>query len=79
MAVWFGLIVALGAFVYMLFIFIRTLLFGDPVAGFPALMDVILFLGGVQLLCIGILGQYLGQVYIETKRRPIYFVESYNE
>jgi hypothetical protein len=63
----------------MLFIFIRTLLFGDPVAGFPALMDVILFLGGVQLLCIGIVGQYLGQVYIETKHRPIYFVESYNE
>lgn len=79
MAVWLGLIVALGAFVYMLFIFIRTLLFGDPVAGFPALMDVILFLGGVQLLCIGIVGQYLGQVYIETKHRPIYFVESYNE
>lgn len=78
-AVWFGLIVALGAFVYMLFIFIRTLLFGDPVAGFPALMDVILFLGGVQLLCIGIVGQYLGQVYIETKHRPVYFVESYNE
>ena len=56
----------------MLYFFIKTLIWGDPVAGFPAMICIILFLGGVQLFCVGILGQYLSKTYLETKRRPIY-------
>ena len=56
----------------MLYFFIKTLIWGDPVAGFPAMICIILFLGGIQLFCVGILGQYLSKTYLETKRRPIY-------
>ncbi len=56
----------------MLYFFIKTLIWGDPVAGFPAMICIILFLGGIQLFCMGILGQYLSKTYLETKRRPIY-------
>ena len=58
--------------------FITTLLFGDPVAGYPTIMVTMLFLGGVQLLSLGIIGEYLGKVFNETKGRPGYFVNSYN-
>ena len=73
-----GLIVSLIAFVYGLWILTKTLIWGDPVAGFPTLMVVILFLGGVQLLSLGIIGEYLGRVYNETKNRPVYFARTYN-
>ena len=56
----------------LLYFFIKTLIWGDPVAGFPAMICIILFLGGIQLFCVGILGQYLSKTYLETKRRPIY-------
>ena len=56
---------------------LRTLLFGNPVAGYPSLMAVILFLGGTQLVTLGIIGEYLGRVFNETKRRPLYLVERY--
>lgn len=56
----------------MLYFFIKILIWGDPVAGFPAMICIILFLGGIQLFCVGILGQYLSKTYLETKRRPIY-------
>lgn len=56
----------------MLYFFIKTLIWGDPVAGFPAMICIILFLGGIQLFCVGILGQYLSKTYLETKHRPIY-------
>ena len=60
------------AFLFLIFFLIRTLCFGDPVAGWPSMTCIILMLGGIQLLCIGILGMYLSKTYLETKKRPIY-------
>ncbi|MDD3411006.1 MAG: glycosyltransferase family 2 protein [Eubacteriales bacterium] len=67
-----GMAFCLLAFLLILYFFIKTLIWGDPVAGFPAMICIILMLGGIQLFCIGILGQYLSKTYLETKRRPIY-------
>lgn len=69
-----GLIVSLCAFIYMLFVLIKALAVGDPVAGYPTIMVVMLFLGGVQLLSLGIIGEYIGRIFNETKNRPAYFV-----
>ena len=69
-----GFCIAIFAFLYALWIIIRTTLFGDPVQGFPTLMVTILFLGGLQLLGIGIIGEYLGRLYHESKQRPLYIV-----
>lgn len=73
-----GLLVSFVAFVYLIYIFITTMLYGDPVAGYPTIMVTMLFLGGVQLLGLGIIGEYLGRVFNEVKGRPGYFVNSYN-
>ncbi len=73
-----GTIISIVAFLYAIWILIKTLVWGEPVAGFPTLMVVILFLGGVQLLSLGIIGEYLGRVYNETKNRPVYFARIYN-
>ena len=70
-----GVLFCVLAFVMLLFFFFKTLLFGDPVAGFPATICIILLLGGIQLFCIGILGQYLSKTYLETKKRPIYIAK----
>ena len=70
---------SLEGFVFILVVLVKTLAFGDPVGGWPSMICVILFLGGVQLLCIGILGQYLSKTYLETKRRPIYLVRETEE
>jgi len=78
LAVYLGLLVASFAFTFGLIIITKTLIYGDPVAGYPSLMVVILFLGGVQLLAIGILGEYLGRMFDESKRRPLYFVQDYH-
>jgi len=78
LATYLGLAVALMAFVYALIVVFKTIAYGTPVAGYPSLMVVILFLGGVQLLSLGIIGEYLGRIFDETKRRPLYFVESFN-
>lgn len=59
----------------MMFVIVKTLLFGDPVAGFPTLASLILFLSGIQLLCIGIIGQYLAKIYSESKSRPVYIIK----
>lgn len=72
-----GLLSALAAFVSGLYFFIRTLFYGDPVPGFPTLIVVVLMLGGLQLLAIGVLGEYLGRLWLESKRRPLFLVESY--
>lgn len=73
-----GLLVSMAAFLYMIFILVKTLICGDPVQGFPTIMTVMLFLGGVQLLTIGILGEYVGRIFNETKRRPTYLAREYN-
>ena len=70
-----GVIISFCAFVYIVIIIARTLIMGEAVKGYPSLMAVILFLGGVQLLSLGIIGEYIGRVFNETKRRPLYFVE----
>lgn len=73
-----GFIVSFIAFIYIIIIVVRTLLFGIESAGYPSLMAVILFLGGVQLLSLGIIGEYIGRIFNETKGRPLYFVEEYH-
>lgn len=70
-----GALFCIIAFLWMLYIVAKTLLFGDPVAGFPTLACMMLLLGGIQLLCLGILGQYLAKMYLEIKNRPIYVVQ----
>ena len=72
-----GLAIALFAFVDGAWIIYKTLRYGDPVQGYPSLMTAVLFLGGVQLTAIGILGEYLGRVFHETKQRPLYHVKDY--
>lgn len=74
-----GCLIAGGAFVYGMVIVVKTLLFGDAVTGYPSMMVVQLALGGVQLLSIGILGEYIGRIFIETKQRPLYLVQSISE
>ena len=66
------------AFLFILFIIMRTLLFGDPVAGWPSLVCIILLIGGLQLLSIGILGEYLSKTYLEVKNRPIFICKESN-
>ena len=71
-----GGLAALAAFVYGLVIIAKTLLWGDPVAGYPSLMTVVLFLGGLQLMALGVIGEYLGRLYMEAKQRPLYLIET---
>lgn len=71
----FGILFCLIAFVMICAIIAKTLIWGDPVAGYPSLICSIFFIGGVQLFCLGILGQYLSKTYLETKKRPIYIVK----
>ena len=75
-ATYLGLAVALFAVLFGGQLVVRTLLFGNPVAGYPSLMAVVLFIGGAQLITLGVIGEYLGRVFNETKRRPLYLVES---
>ena len=73
-----GFIVSLLAFCYMVFVFTEALIWGDPVQGYPTLVVLILFLGGIQLLSLGIIGEYIGRIYNETKNRPDYIVREFN-
>ena len=73
-----GFLFCLLAFIFMIVIIIRTIIWGDPVGGWPSIVSVMLFIGGIQLFCIGILGQYLSKTYLETKKRPIYIVKEDN-
>ncbi len=73
-----GLICFIMAIILIIFIIVKTLIFGDPTTGWPSLACLILMLSGIQLLCIGILGQYLSKIYLETKKRPIYIIKESN-
>jgi glycosyltransferase involved in cell wall biosynthesis len=75
-ATYAGLITACGSFAFALLVIYKTLVYGDPVQGYPSMMVVILFLGGVQLMSLGLIGEYLGRMFNETKRRPLYFINS---
>ncbi len=74
-----GGVISVVAFIYMLYIITKTLLWGEAVAGYPSLMCIILFLGGIQLLSLGIIGEYLGRIFNETKQRPTYIVRAYKQ
>jgi glycosyltransferase involved in cell wall biosynthesis len=76
-ATYAGLAVALLSMVYVTEVLVKTLIIGNPVAGYPSLMSVVLFLGGVQLMFLGVIGEYLGRVFNETKHRPLCLVERY--
>ncbi len=73
-----GIITSLCAMIYATFIFIKTVIYGIDVPGYASLMCVVLFLGGVQLLCLGVIGEYLGRIFIEAKARPLYFIDEYS-
>ena len=66
------------AFIFIIFIVVKTLVYGDPVSGWPSLVCIITLIGGIQIFCVGILGQYLSKAYLETKKRPIYIVKDTN-
>lgn len=74
-----GMVFCLVAFIAIIFIIIRTMIFGDPTSGWPSMVCIIIFIAGVQLLCMGILGQYMAKTYLETKKRPLYLVEETEE
>lgn len=69
-----GILFCFVAFIIIILIIVRTLMFGDPTSGWPSMVCIMFFIGGVQLLCLGIMGQYLSKTYLEVKKRPIYIV-----
>ena len=72
------LVTALVGFIYIVFLVIKTLIFGTDIKGYPTLLSVIIFLGGIQLLSLGVIGEYLGRIFNEVKNRPLYLVEKYS-
>ena len=76
---WGGILCTLLSFIMVIFIIVRKIIFGDPVAGWPSLVCIILFTSGIQLFCVGIMGQYLSKVYLEAKKRPHYIVAKSNQ
>lgn len=78
LASWLGVVSCMAAFAALLFLVVRALIFGDPVVGWPSLACIIVFFGGLQLFVVGILGAYLSRTYVETKRRPHYFIREEN-
>lgn len=73
-----GFVIAFFAFCFLVFYMTKTLIFGDPVQGFTTIITVVLFLGGIQLICLGILGEYIGRIFNESKHRPTYIASEYN-
>ena len=79
MATYFGIFMAFMAFVFIIFIIVKKLVFGDPTSGWSSLVCILLLLSGIQMFCLGILGQYLSKTYLETKKRPIYIAAESSE
>ena len=77
-ASWFGILMTFFSFVFLAVIVIKRICFGDPVAGWASTICVIIFIGGIQLFCLGIMGQYIAKIYMETKHRPHYIVAESN-
>lgn len=77
-ASWFGIFMTLCSFIALLVVIIRQLIFGDPVAGWASTICIIIFIGGIQLFCLGIIGQYIAKTYMETKHRPHYIISETN-
>lgn len=69
-----GALSFIGSGLAILFIILRALLYGDPTAGWPSMVSIFLFIGGIQLLCLGIIGKYIGKIFLETKQRPVYII-----
>lgn len=78
-ASWFGMLITVFSFVMLGILIVRRLIFGDPVAGWASTICVIIFIGGIQLLCLGIIGQYIAKIYMETKHRPHYLIAESNK
>ncbi len=78
MSSWIGIFMTLISFIAIIFVIIRKLIFGDPVSGWASTVCIITFIGGVQLFCIGIMGQYIAKIYMETKKRPHYIISDSN-
>ena len=77
-ASWFGIMMTFISFVSMLFVIVRRLIFGDPVAGWASTICIVIFIGGIQLLSLGIIGQYIAKIYMEVKHRPHYIISETN-
>ena len=73
-----GFVTALAGFLYIIFLVLKTVIFGEVVRGYPTLLSIIIFLGGIQLLSLGVIGEYLGRIFNEVKNRPLYLVEKYS-
>ena len=65
----------MAAVIFIIVIVIRTIVYGDPVSGWPSLVSIVLLVGGMQLFALGIIGQYIGKIYLETKKRPSYIIK----
>lgn len=76
---YFGIAISFCAFIFIIIVILKTLIFGEEIQGYASLIVVVLFLGGIQLICLGIIGEYIGRIFNETKRRPLYLVDKYNE
>ncbi len=70
----FGIVISFLSFCYAVFVIVKKIIFGDAVQGYPSMITIMLFLGGIQLLTIGIIGEYIGRIYNETKKRPLYYI-----
>ncbi|MDE7434592.1 MAG: glycosyltransferase family 2 protein [Lachnospiraceae bacterium] len=77
-ASWFGMLMTVCSFLMLIFIVVRRLIFGDPVAGWASTICIIVFIGGLQMFCLGIMGQYIAKTYMETKHRPHYIIAETN-